>query len=231
MSYTLYYSPDSANIVIRMVLETLAVPYQAIEVDRRVDAQSSPAFLACNPQGLLPVLLDPAQSAPVFETAAILLHLADQHAALPTPEPQHRGTFLKWLFFLSNTLHADLRVLFYSDRYVADAQALPSLRKAMHQRVLAHLALLDAEIAKSGRAWLLGEKRSVCDYYVAACVRWAQLYPRGDTLSPSDIGKFPALMGLLRTLEAQPEVQKAFADEGIHGSVFTKPDYPTQAVV
>ena len=231
MSYPLYYSPDRANIVIRMVLEALAVPYQAIEVDRTVDGQRSPAFLTFNPQGLLPVLLDPSQSAPLFETAAILLHLADQHAALPEPDPQHRGTFLKWLFFLSNTLHADLRVLFYSDRYVTDAQAIPALRQAVHQRVLAHLALLDAQIAKSAGTWLLGEKRSVCDYYVAACVRWAQLYPRGDTLSPSDIGKFPALMGLLRTLEAQPEVQKAFADEGIHGSVFTKPDYPTQAVV
>ena len=42
MPYTLYYSPDSANIVIRMVLEALAVPYQAIEIDRTVDGQRSP---------------------------------------------------------------------------------------------------------------------------------------------------------------------------------------------
>jgi glutathione S-transferase len=187
--------------------------------------------LKFNPQGLLPVLLDPAQAAPLFETAAILLHLADQHAALPAPEKKHRGELLKWLFFLSNTLHADLRVLFYSDRYVADNQAIPALRKGMHQRVLAHLALLDTEIAKGAGAWLLGEQPSVCDYYLAACVRWAQLYPRGDTLSPSDIEKFPALTGLLQTLEARPEVQKAYAAEGMYGKVFTHPDYPTQAVV
>jgi glutathione S-transferase len=101
----------------------------------------------------------------------------------------------------------------------------------MHQRVLAHLALLDTEIAKGAGAWLLGEQPSVCDYYLAACVRWAQLYPRGDTLSPSDIEKFPALTGLLQTLEARPEVQKAYAAEGMYGKVFTHPDYPTQAVV
>jgi glutathione S-transferase len=187
--------------------------------------------LKFNPQGLLPVLLDPAQAAPLFETAAILLHLADQHAALPAPEKKHRGELLKWLFFLSNTLHADLRVLFYSDRYVADSQAIPALRKGMHQRVLAHLALLDTEIAKGAGAWLLGQQLSVCDFYLAACVRWAQLYPRGDTLSPSDIEKFPSLKGLLQTLEARPEVQKAFSAEGMHGKVFTNPDYPTHAVV
>ena len=231
MPYTLYYSPDSANIVIRMVLEALAVPYQAIEIDRTVDGQRSPEFLKFNPQGLLPVLLDSAQAAPLFETAAILLHLADQHAALPAPEKKHRGELLKWLFFLSNTLHADLRVLFYSDRYVADSQAIPALRKGMHQRVLAHLALLDTEIAKGAGAWLLGQQLSVCDFYLAACVRWAQLYPRGDTLSPSDIEKFPSLKGLLQTLEARPEVQKAFSAEGMHGKVFTNPDYPTHAVV
>ena len=231
MSYTLYYSPDSANIVIRMVLEALAVPYQAIEIDRTVDGQRSPEFLKFNPQGLLPVLLDPAQTAPLFETAAILLHLADQHAALPAPDAKHRGELLKWLFFLSNTLHADLRVLFYSDRYVADAQAVPALRKGMHKRVLAHLALLDKQISKGAGAWLLGEKRSVCDYYLAACVRWAQLYPRGDTLAKKDIETFPALMGLMQTLEMRSEVQKAFAAEGIHGKVFTMPDYPTRAVV
>jgi hypothetical protein len=57
------------------------------------------------------------------------------------------------------------------------------------------------------------------------------LYPRGDTLSPSDIEKFPALTGLLQTLEARPEVQKAFLAEGIKEKVFTNPDYPTHAVV
>jgi hypothetical protein len=35
----------------------------------------------------------------------------------------------------------------------------------------------------------------------------------------------------LQTLEARPEVQKAYAAEGMHGKVFTHPDYPTQAVV
>jgi glutathione S-transferase len=231
MQYTLFYSPDSANVVVRMVLETLGLPYQALEVDRRVGAQRSPEFLQHNPQGLLPVLLDPTQDEPLFETAAILLHLADQHAALPAPDAKRRCTFLKWLFFLSNTLHADLRVLFYSERYAPDPQAVPALRQVVRQRVCAHLRLLEAQILGHGGTWLLGQSLSVCDFYLAACIRWAQLYPRGDTLASIALAPYPGLRRLLQTLECRSEVQKAFAAEGMYGAVFTSPDYPTSAVV
>lgn len=82
MAYTLFYSPDSANIIVRMALEEIGADYEALVVDRRANAQRSPAFLKFNPQGLLPVLVDPGQDEPLFETAAILLHLADQHSTL-----------------------------------------------------------------------------------------------------------------------------------------------------
>jgi glutathione S-transferase len=146
MSYTLFYSPDSANIVVRIVLEELALPYEALEVDRTQGAQRSAAFLRYNPQGLLPVLVDPAQDEPLFETAAILLHLADTHQALQPP-PAARGRLLKWLFFISNTLHADLRALIYSPRYVAVDEAIAPLRTPLHRRVTEHCALLEADLA------------------------------------------------------------------------------------
>ena len=128
MAYTLFYSPDSANIVVRMALEEMGAAYQALEVDRRENAQRSEAFLKFNPQGLLPVLVDPAQDEPVFETAAILLHLADQHSTLKPLDPRARGRLLKWLFFLSNTLHADLRMAFYTERYADSAESIATLR-------------------------------------------------------------------------------------------------------
>ena len=139
MSYTLFYAPDSANIVVRMVLEELAVSYEALEVNSTHGSQRSEAFLRFNPQGQLPVLVDPAQNEPLFETAAILLHLADTHQALQLP-PAGRGRLLKWLFFLSNTLHADLRALFYSERYVATDSAIAPLRHSSIRPTLARRA-------------------------------------------------------------------------------------------
>ena len=228
MSYTLFYAPDSANIVVRMVLEELAVPYEALEVNSTHGSQRSEAFLRFNPQGQLPVLVDPAQDEPLFETAAILLHLADTHQALQPP-PAGRGRLLKWLFFLSNTLHADLRALFYSERYVATDSAIAPLRTALHRRVTEHCALLEAEIARHQGPYVLGAQPTICDFYVAACIRWAQLYPHGDALPSAQLAQYPRLMAMLRTLEQRPSVQKAYALEGMDGSVFTAPNYPRDA--
>lgn len=228
MSYTLFYAPDSANIVVRMVLEELAVPYEALEVNSTHGSQRSEAFLRFNPQGQLPVLVDPAQDEPLFETAAILLHLADTHQALQPP-PAGRGRLLKWLFFLSNTLHADLRALFYSERYVATDSAIAPLRTALHRRVTEHCALLEAESARHQGPYVLGAKPTMCDFYVAACIRWAQLYPHGNALPSAQFAQYPRLMAMLRTLEQRPSVQKAYALEGMDGSVFTAPNFPRDA--
>ena len=230
MAYTLFYSPDSANIVVRMVLEELALSYEALDVNRRQEGQRSPEFLRFNPQGLLPVLVDPAQDEPLFETAAILLHLADTHQALQPP-PAKRGRLLKWLFFLSNTLHADLRALFYSERYVATENAIAPLRTALHRRVTEHCALLEAEMARHQGPYVLGTHIGVCDFYLAACIRWAQLYPHGDALPSAQLAQYPRLMAMLRTLEQRPSVQKAYALEGMDGPVFTAPNYPRDAAV
>jgi len=230
MSYTLFYSPDSANIVVRMALEELALPYQALDVNRTQEGQRNPEFLRFNPQGLLPVLVDPVQDEPLFETAAILLHLADTHQALQPP-PAGRGRLLKWLFFLSNTLHADLRALFYSERYVATEDAIAPLRTALHRRVTEHCALLEAEMVRHQGPYVLGAHIGVCDFYLAACVRWAQLYPHGDALPSAQLAQYPRLMAMLRALEQRPSVQKAYALEGMDGLVFTAPNYPRDAAV
>ena len=120
--YRLHYAPDNASLIVRLALEEMRLPYQAVLVDRRVAAQKSADYLALNPHGRIPVLDTPDGA--IFETGAILLWLADRHrtqacAMMPPPDHPDRGHALKWLFFLSNTLHAELRMLFYPALYVA----------------------------------------------------------------------------------------------------------------
>ena len=125
--YRLHYAPDNASLIVRLALEETGVPYTTVLVDRRAQAQRAPDYRALNPYGLISVLETP--QGPLFETAAILLWLTETHAALaPQPGTDARGAFLKWLFFISNTLHAELRMLFYPQKYVGpDAAAqLPS---------------------------------------------------------------------------------------------------------
>jgi glutathione S-transferase len=72
----------------------------------------------------------------------------------------------------------------------------------------------------------LGETLSVVDLYLAACVRWAQLYPPGEALLPETIRPLTALGGLLDALAARPAIIAACAKEGIEGALFLDPAAP-----
>ena len=75
--YILHYFPDTASLIVRLVLEELGTPYEARLIDREGGALSSPAYLAMQPLGLIPVLETPQGA--LFETAAMLLYLAERH--------------------------------------------------------------------------------------------------------------------------------------------------------
>jgi glutathione S-transferase len=226
----LYWSPDSANLVIRTALHELDLPYEAVLVHRSAGGLRQHDYLALNPQGLLPVLVTPGQDAPLFETGAILLHLADREGRLVPADPAARGRLLKWLFYLSNTLHADLRILFYAERYGAEREPGPgfvrALRAGVRTRIDGHLVLLDRAIAEAGGPWLMGPELTVLDLYLACCVRWAQLYPPGEGLPPGATAPLAALATMLEALAARPAIGAACAREGIRGSLFLDPAMP-----
>lgn len=223
MTYQLYYAPDNASLAVRLVLEELGAGYQTVLVDRSSKAQKSDAYLAMNPQGLIPVLV--TEQGPISETAAILLWLADKHGAMaPELDSSQRPAFLKWLFYLSNSLHADLLHVFYPERYVDAASTVQDRYFAvMSQRVITHLQHLD-QLCVVGHAWLNPLAPSVVDYYMAACLRFAVLYPesRSGWLSPES---FANLYAHVRLLEDRPAVVAAIAAEGLGSRPFSCPSY------
>jgi glutathione S-transferase len=222
----LYWSPDSANIVVRIALEELGLGFEAVRIDRAAAAHKQPDYLLLNPQGLLPVLEDGGLV--LFETGAILLHLADRTGWLgpkgpDARDPHARAAFLKWLFYLSNTVHADLRAAFYASRYVSDPVAIPALRAGLAARFRQHMALIDSALGASGG--LIAGTPTLAEFYLAACLRWAQLYPSGKPLiARKDVPT--RLQGLLGSLESRHAVVKAFADEHIAGHPLTRPEPP-----
>ncbi|HSF94489.1 MAG TPA: glutathione S-transferase family protein [Thermohalobaculum sp.] len=229
MSLRLHWSPDSANLVVRIALEELGLAFEGLRVDRAKAGHKRPEYLALNPQGLIPVLQD--GDLVLFETGAILLHLADRTGRLgpdgpPADHPAARAAFLKWLFYISNTVHADLRAAFYSPRYIAEA-GVPALRDGLAARLTGHLAMLEGVLAPTG--WLVAETPSLADFYLAACLRWAQIYPTGRPLL-NGVDAYPHVGALLQAVEARPAVRRACAAEAIGGKPFTLPELPVLPV-
>jgi glutathione S-transferase len=74
-----------------------------ILVDRAKNAQKSREYLKINPNGRIPALVD--GDLVLFEAAAIVLHLVDQHpkaGLAPKPGTPERARFYQWMTFLTN---------------------------------------------------------------------------------------------------------------------------------
>lgn len=221
MSYILYSYPDCASIVPRMVLEELGEDYRDEIVDMSVNAQQSDEFLRLNPRGLVPVLADTETGATLSETGAILVFLAERTGGLAPAQTDaaERARFLHWLTFLSNTLHADAQIQYYTERYVGE-DLVETVRPVIKSRMRGHYAMLEAVIAARGGPWFLGDTLSMCDFYLAGCVRWSLIGPRHDPLEPETIAAHPHLSAVLERLEARESVVRAFEAEDTPRSAY-----------
>jgi len=205
----LHYFPSNASMTPHMVLEELGVPYELVLVDRTNNAHHSPQYLKLNPNGKIPVLVD--GELVLYETAAITLHLADTHAGaglappLGTPERAH---FYKWLMWLSNTLQAEMPLYFYSDRWADTPEAAAALKRHAEVHITGMVDQLDAELARHGGPWFLGERYSVLDPYVLMLCRWTRGMARPARTLPH-LGPY------LQRMLARPGVQRAYVQEGL----------------
>lgn len=208
---TLYYAPDNASLCVRLALLELGLPFETVLVDRSAQEQKSPAYLAVNPNGLIPTLL--TDEGPIYETGAILMWLAGD-GFIPKP----RGEALKWLFWLSNTLHPALRMWFYPEKYIG-AASVPALLLATEARLTGLFAHLDAHAV-----WLDDREPSVLSCYLAPMIRWAALY--GAKQAWFDLDNYSRLRDFAVWCETRPSAHEASRAEGLGPTIFSAPEYP-----
>jgi glutathione S-transferase len=218
--YILHFAPDNASLIIRLALEALGLPYTAVLLDRRRAEHASPAYLRLNPHGLIPALEVP--DGPIFETGAILLWLTDRHGELgPSAQSAKRADFLKWLFFVSNTLHPALRMTFYPEKYIGpDPEHQSRLRQTMQGALGQHLNTVEARAADAPFALAI-------QLYLAALLRWCALYPADTDRSWFQLNDLPHLHAMCHAIEALPCTAAAQTAEGLGPTPFSKPRYAT----
>lgn len=86
-----------------IMLEEVGLPYKAHIVDLSKGTQKEPDYLAVNPNGKIPAIVDRdgpgGTPVTVFESGAILVYLAEKVGALLPAEPTGRFAALEWLMF------------------------------------------------------------------------------------------------------------------------------------
>ena len=91
------FLPSGNSYKVRLLLSQLAIPYERIAVDILKGETRTPAFLAKNPNGRIP-LLEVAPQVYLSESNAIMIYLAKDSPLLPR-DPWHYAQVLQWLFF------------------------------------------------------------------------------------------------------------------------------------
>jgi glutathione S-transferase len=207
----LFYAPGNASFTPHMLLEELGAPYQLRLVDRAAGEQRSAQFLALNPNGLIPVLVD--GDLVVYETAAICLHLVDrfpQAGLAPAVGSPERAHFYKWMVWLTNTLQATLITYFHPEHFTAadDTATQATIKAHAEARIGRMLDQLDTEVHRRGNAWLLGQRFSAVDPFAFMLGRWTRNFARPARSLPH-FGPY------LERVLARPAIRRTIEQEGL----------------
>lgn len=204
--YKLYGNSGMANLAPHIALEIIAAPYELIQLDTGAGEHKAEAYLRLNPTGRVPVLLDDGR--PIFETAAILLHLADRHpeaGLMPALGTHERALAYQWLIHLTNSVQVAYLAYFYPERQVTDPARIDLVKPAAEARINELFDVLDRALA--GREWLTGAQVGIVDFMLLMLTRWGRNLPTRPPRLLPNIGAHAA-----RTL-ALPVVARVFEQE------------------
>lgn len=183
------------------MLEELGLRYENVPTSFAGDAQK-PEYLALNPNGRVPTLVDDDGTV-VWESMAINLYLAEKYDGGFRPaSAAERGHALQWSFWGMTEIEPGLIDAFVHRAMLPEAQRNPALADAGEKKLARPLPVLDRELGK--RAFLLGERFTIADLNVASVLGIAPL-------ARVDLAKVPNVQRWLAACQARPAAKKAFA--------------------
>jgi GST-like protein len=204
----LYSLPTPNGVKAAIMLEEIGLPYEPHLVDFDTEDQKTPEFRSLNPYGKIPALIDPngpdGKPLPLFESAAILIYLAEKSGKLLPTQSAARYATLQWLMFQAAGVGPIFgQVGFFHkfagkdfedkrprDRYVAESRRL--------------LAVLNDRLAQG--PWLMGDAFSIADIATFPWIRnLIGYYGAGELVGIDD---FPHVKHSLETFLARPAVIK-----------------------
>lgn len=199
------YSANTPNgLKVPIILEELGVDYRLIKVDLAAGEQTQPGFLALNPNGRIPVIVDhdgpEGEPLNLAESGAILLYLAEKYAGLLPKEPRARQRAMEFLFLQV----ASVGPMFgQAGWFLRSApELMPVAIERYRKESLRLTAVLEARLQV--HEWLAGDSYSVADIMHFSWLRIADY-------AGVDLKQFPSVRSWIARISARPAVQRALA--------------------
>jgi len=196
-----YFNGSPNPTKVALCLEEMGLAYEPIAIDTRKGDQFAPDFLAVNPNGKVPAIVDDGVT--VFDSNAILLYLAEKTGKfLPANTPAARGPMLSWLMFVATGVGP------FSGQAVHFKHFAPEKIDYAHKRyqyeVERHYTILDKRLGD--HRYMLGETYTIVDMDVWG---WARMIP--FILGDDAWAKFPNVKRLHDEVSARPAAATAVA--------------------
>ncbi len=203
-------SPDGGQGLAR----DMRVRWALEEVGQRYDVKlvtfeqmKQPAYLALQPFGQIPSYRE--GDLVLFESGAIILHLAEKHPGLLPDDPQARSRAITWMFAALNTIEPPIVELEQSWFTVGKKSWYAELRSVQVEQIRARLKRLSERLGDAD--WLDGGF-SAGDLMMVMVLRRLE----GDDI----LEDYPNLMAFVARGEARPAYKRAFAAQA---ALYAKP--------
>ncbi len=202
----LYFSPGAVSMATHMALEEVGIAYALEPVLIREGQQLTAQYRRIHPLGRLPALeIEPGVV--LTETPALLGYLA---GLAPELGLLPRGGLLgaradEWMSLLASAVHVTFISFFRPDRYTADDAARAALKLDGKQRFFDMLRYVESRLPEQG--FVLGERYSLCDAYLAVFFLWARRFELA-------IEQLPRYARLAASVLERPAVRRALEQEG-----------------
>ena len=200
----LYYWPTPNGWKVSIMLEECGLPYKMLPVNIGRGEQFQPGFLAISPNNRMPAIVDhdpPGGGAPVsvFESAAILVDLAEKTGKFMPKDLRGRIAVTEWLFWQMGGLGPMSGQNTHFRAYAPEK--LPYAIERYSKEVNRLYGVMDRQLGKTG-AFLAG------DYSIADMASWPWVVPWER--QGQNIADFPHLKRWFETMKARPAVTKGF---------------------
>jgi len=202
--YQLYWSKDSGALAPHILLEEIGAEYEPHFLDLEKGDHNTSEFLAINPRGQVPALAL-ADGTIITESAAISLHLADNHpdaGLLPPTASSERARVYRWLFYASANIYEAVLRLYYTDDFTTDAGHLDQVQDSARAHMDNAWGLLENELGEG--PYLLESSYSVIDPYLLMLTNW---HENPDVLFDQN----PKLKRLCETVRARSAVKRIWS--------------------
>jgi GST-like protein len=201
---TVFGAVGSGSVPIEATLTLLGIPYELVETVTWMDEAARKRVETVNPMRQVPALVFPSGEI-MTESAAILIHLADQHPearlAPPIGDPR-RAQYLRWMAYVSSSIYALFWIKGDPMRIAASKEDAPRVIDRVHDRIAACWASMDQQI-DPGR-YILGDDLTVLDLYVTVVSRFGPWRTRFYQTAPR-------MAAIVRRVDADPRLKECWA--------------------